>query len=162
MEGLSANLEDYLETVLNLVQSDGYARVSDIADVMDVSRPSVTQVIAKLAELGLVKHVPYGDVRLTSNGRKIAQAVAHKHELFCEFLTDILGIPKEIAATEACRLEHAIGRNTTERLAAFVEFVDAKRNPPKWLALFHSRDEADIEKCRECRLLRIFKETKNE
>ncbi len=156
MTELSSNLEDYLETIVNLLDDGKRARISDIARLMGVSRPSVTQIVARLAEMGLVTHKSYRDVRLTDKGRQIANSVAHRHELFCEFLADILGIPRSSAEREACRLEHAIGPETTARLTAFVHFVNATHNPPEWINMFHRylEDGAFPDICARCQKLR--------
>lgn len=141
MNELSVNLEDYLETIFNLIESGKQAQVSEIADTMGVSRPSVTQIISKLADMGYVEHEPYRDVTLTPKGIRTARCVARKHQLFREFLTEILGVPDEIADVEACKLEHAIGPRTTGRFSAFVEFVCARDNPPEWLIEFRKKEK---------------------
>ncbi|MGC9314803.1 MAG: metal-dependent transcriptional regulator [bacterium] len=144
MNELSVNLEDYLETIFNLIESGKQAQVSEIADTMGVSRPSVTQIISKLADMGYVEHEPYRDVTLTPKGIRTARCVARKHQLFREFLTEILGVPDEIAEAEACKLEHAIGTVTTERFSAFVEFTSRDNNPPDWLEKFHDNWKKEI------------------
>lgn len=136
MEELSTNLEDYLEAILNLIEVSGRAHISEIADAMGVSRPSVTQIIAKLAEMGFVEHEPYRDVTLTSRGAAVAKAVVRRHGLFREFLVEILGVSKDVADEEACKLEHSIGIATTEKLAAFVEFVTSGDIPQEYLVKF--------------------------
>jgi len=144
MNELSVNLEDYLETIFNLIETGKRAQVSEIADTMGVSRPSVTQIIAKLSELGYVEHEPYRDVTLTPKGIRVAKCIARKHLLFRVFLTDILRVSSETAEAEACKLEHAIGTQTTERFAAFVEFITRDENPPDWLEKFHENWKKEI------------------
>lgn len=139
MEELSTSLEDYLETIYHLIESGNGAHVSQIADALEVSRPSVTQIIAKLADMGYVKHQPYRDIKLTARGVRVAKVVAHRHELFRRFLIEILHLPTELADEEACRLEHAIGQETTERFAALVEYITDSDKPPKWLLEFHNQ-----------------------
>jgi len=156
MNRLSTNLEDYLEIIGNLLDGGRRARISDIARLMGVSRPSVTQIVGKLTEIGLVTHEPYGDVRLTEKGREIAKTIALRHGLFNEFLCDILGVPSGIADKEACLLEHAIGPETTARFAAFVHFVDAENKKPEWLRMFHRylKDGILPDACIRCQKLR--------
>lgn len=144
MNELSVNLEDYLETIFNLIESGKQAQVSEIADTMGVSRPSVTQIISKLADMGYVEHEPYRDVTLTPKGIRTARSIARKHQLFREFLTEILGVPVEVAEAEACKLEHSIGTVTTERFSAFVEFISRDKNPPDWLEKFHENWKKEI------------------
>jgi DtxR family Mn-dependent transcriptional regulator len=152
VESISRNIEDYLEVIYRLIESDRLAAMSIIADEMNVSRPSVTQIVSKMVDIGLVRHEPYGDVTLTEKGRTIAKSVSRRHRLFSEFLHDILGVQKEIADKEACKLEHAIGLGTTERLAAFVRFVSASEESPEWLVLFKEYAETNRfpEVCIKC------------
>ena len=138
MKKLSANIEDYLVTIRDLVDERQSARVSDIADRMSVSRPSVTQVVTRLTRFGLVNHEHYGDVFITDTGREIADSVSYRRDLFKQFLVDILRAPEKAAEKDACKLGHSIGEDCTANLANFVRFVDAKKNPPIWLKLFHN------------------------
>jgi len=140
---ISENIEDYLEVIGRLIGSGKSASISAIAQIMGVSRPSVTQIVSRMAEIGLVKHKPYGDVKLTQKGKAIAESVFRRHQLFSEFLRDILGISEGIADAEACKLEHSIGPETTERLAAFVHFVNASKKPPEWLLYFREYAETN-------------------
>ncbi|MCK5833036.1 metal-dependent transcriptional regulator [bacterium] len=137
MSYISSNLEDYLEVIGKLVTDGKSATVSAIARIMGVSRPSVTQIVSKMIEMGLVQHVPYGDVKLTSFGEEIAQKIARRHKLLFRFLRDLLNVPPDIADKEACEIEHSIGPETTLRLAAFVDFIDSFHGTPEWLDHFH-------------------------
>lgn len=156
MNYISPNLEDYLEVIDKLITEGRSATVSAIARMMNISRPSVTQMVSKMIEFKLVEHEPYGDVRLTKMGREIAQKVSERHDLLEQFLRDILGVPPETASREACELEHSIGADTTVRLAAFVRFVGASESPPDWLNRFREfLETSEIpEFCKECRHLR--------
>ncbi len=136
MVNLSQNLEDYLEVIGRLTESEAQVTISAIAREMGVSRPSVTQIVAKMMELGLVEHMPYGDVKLTAPGIIIASKVEKRHRLLSGFLTNILGVPPEIAEKEACMLEHSIGPETTAALTAFIAFVEASSSRPEWLTDF--------------------------
>ncbi|HHS50249.1 MAG TPA: metal-dependent transcriptional regulator [candidate division Zixibacteria bacterium] len=161
MNYISPNLEDYLEIIDRLISNGKPATVSAIARMMGISRPSVTQMVAKMIEFELVEHVPYGDVRLTETGREIARKVAERHRLLAQFLRDILGVPPETADMEACELEHSIGADTTARLAAFVQFVGASDSPPEWLERFWKYLETSEmpEFCKECKRLREMENT---
>jgi len=74
-EPLSASLEDYLEAILQVERVSRVARVSEIADQLGVSRPSVTGALKGLGARGLVSHAPYGHVTLTAEGKEIAVEV---------------------------------------------------------------------------------------
>jgi len=92
-EVLSESLEDYLEAILLLERESRVARVSEIADQLSVSRPSVTGALKNLAARGLVTHERYGHVTLTDEGNDIAIEVERRHVAIRSFLVGVLGVP---------------------------------------------------------------------
>ena len=76
---LSASLEDYLEAILQLERASRVARVSEIAEHLKVSRPSVTGALRNLSARGLVSHAPYSHATLTEEGARIALEVERRH-----------------------------------------------------------------------------------
>jgi len=120
---LSASLEDYLEAILGLLEDEGEAHVRDIAERLRVTMPSVTGALHTLAERKLVNYRPYSAVTLTGQGRRIAEGVSHRHEVFATFFGGVLGLKEGIAEEHACRLEHAIDDKVLERLAEYIQFV---------------------------------------
>lgn len=122
-EALSASLEDYLEAILSLVKGDGEAHVRDIAERLGVTMPSVTGALHTLAERELVNYQPYSTVTLTRRGRRIAEGVSRRHQVFSTFFSGVLGLKAQVAGENACRLEHAIDDTVLERLAEYIEFV---------------------------------------
>jgi len=136
MSNISTSIEDYLEAIGNLLAKGKRARISDIARIMNVSRPSVTQIVSKMVEMGMVTHKSYGDVKLTPKGEKIAYDISHKHELLKKFLVDILQVDEPTAQVEACKMEHAIGPFTTERFATFINFLENNQSGEKTMKVF--------------------------
>ncbi len=120
---LSASLEDYLEAIYNLSIAETVARSKDIAELLRVSRASVTSALRALAEKELVNYKPYGTITLTDKGRKLAARVAGRHEILRQFFNDVLGVAPETAHAAACRAEHTLGPEITSRLMSFVDFV---------------------------------------
>ncbi|MBN1631402.1 MAG: metal-dependent transcriptional regulator [Thermoleophilia bacterium] len=120
-EVLSASLEDYLEAILQLEAASRVTRVSEIAEQLNVSRPSVTGALKNLAARGLVVHARYGHVTLTEEGVGIAREVLGRHVAIREFLMDVLGIPEDKAETTACRLEHVLEPDIIAHLIAYAE-----------------------------------------
>lgn len=120
-EALSASLEDYLEAILQLERASRVARVSEIAEQLNVSRPSVTGALKNLAGRGLVSHARYGHVILTAEGTGIALDVERRHLAIRDFLTTVLAIPEEKAEVTACRLEHVLEPDV---LAHFVSYAE--------------------------------------
>ena len=120
---LTPNMEMYLKTIYEIVDEGSEPRVKAIADRLGVKMPSVTGALENLRERGLVSHDRYGDVRLTVRGRKTARDVKDRNDLLHKFLLDVLKLPPETAARDACVLEHVVSPVTFERLGAFLEFL---------------------------------------
>ncbi|MHC4293113.1 MAG: metal-dependent transcriptional regulator [Planctomycetota bacterium] len=120
---LSASLEDYLEAIYNLSGEDDFARSTDIARELGVSKASVTGALRTLSDKGLANYEPYGRISLTRAGISAAAEVAHKHDILRSFFVDVLGIDSKTAQKAACKSEHALGPEVISRLLAFIEFV---------------------------------------
>ena len=118
---LSASLEDYLEAILQLERASRVARVSEIAELLHVSRPSVTGALKILTGRGLAVHARYGHVTLTESGERIAEDVKRRHVAIRDFLTGVLGIPLDQAETAACRMEHVLDAEVLARFVAHAE-----------------------------------------
>jgi len=108
---LGQSAEDYLEAVLIIGRRGQRVRVTDIAEHLDVSKPS------------LVKHERYGGVELTARGACVAEEMYRRHRLLQEFLHEVLGVSDKVAARDACLIEHVVSRESLERLVRLVEFV---------------------------------------
>jgi len=120
---LSASLEDYLEAIFNLVGESEGARSKDIAEVLGVTRSSVTGALQALSEKGLANYRPYGCITLTESGRVVAAEVVRKHNILKSFFISVLGVDADTAQQAACRAEHALGSEIIGRLLSFIEYV---------------------------------------
>jgi DtxR family Mn-dependent transcriptional regulator len=118
---LSGNMEDYLETIHLIGERQVGVRVRDVAKRMDITMPSVTGALKNLERQGLVSHPRYDRIDLTSEGKRIARDVFHRHEVIREFLVQVLGIDSETAERDACGMEHTISGTTLNRLVRFME-----------------------------------------
>lgn len=137
---LSASLEDYLETIYNIVSEKGGVRAKDISVSLDVKAGSVTTALQALSKSGFVNYKPYEVITLTDKGLEEAERVIRKHEILEDFFVDILGADKDIARQGACQIEHVIPDDLVERLIAFSEFVlVCPRCGDKWLGQFHKK-----------------------
>src|SRR5262245_46091851 len=90
----SACAEDYLERIHELIELKGYARVVDIAQALDISQPSVTVMVQKLAQTGYLNYERYRGLTLTSKGRAVAGAIRERHQILQRFFT-LLAVPPE-------------------------------------------------------------------
>ncbi|PIE51075.1 DtxR family transcriptional regulator [Candidatus Fermentibacteria bacterium] len=121
---LSSSLEDYLETIYEIVEEKGAAKPRDIARGRDVAASSVTSALKHLARLGLVNHAPYDLVTLTEEGEQLAKAVTRKHSVLKEFFEKVLEIDEETADSCACGIEHVIPDDVLTRFIAYLKFVE--------------------------------------
>jgi DtxR family Mn-dependent transcriptional regulator len=122
-DGLSASLEDYLEAIFNLAGEYKVAHSKDIAELLGVSKSSVTGALQLLKSKKLVNYRPYDSVTLTRAGREAAAKVARKHDILKSFFINVLGIEAGIAQQAACKAEHTLGPEVTARLLSFIEFA---------------------------------------
>lgn len=118
---VTPSLEDYLETIFFLRARNGDVRVTDVANEMSISKPSVNKAINVLKAQGLVSHEHYGLLNLTEPGEALASSVANRHFVIKKFLMNILGVEEGLADEEACKLEHSISTETVKKLSDHVE-----------------------------------------
>ncbi len=153
VEGLSASLEDYLEVIYHLEQSNRVARAKDIADQMNVQRASVTGALKSLAGRGLINYSPYSFITLTSEGRTIARDIIHRHDTLKRFFMNTLQLDPEQAEANACRIEHAIDLMAIDRLVRFLEFLQiCPRTGIDWFDAFarFCKKGAQTSSCEKC------------
>lgn len=125
-EKLSESLENYLETIAFLKRENKVARVKDISKMMGVKNSSVNIALNVLSERGYVLHERYGYVDLTEKGQIIADDIQKKEDLLFSFLYDVLGVEREIALKDACKMEHTISDETLAKLIYFVGMLNKK------------------------------------
>lgn len=124
MEKLSHSLEDYLEAILIISQDKKTVRVKDLVKRQGVKTSSVIGALKKLGNRGLVEHELYGYIELTSKGIKKATKIYEKHKVLYKFLTNVLGVNKNIAEKDACLIEHYISDDTFVKMITFMRFVE--------------------------------------
>lgn len=129
------NMEDYLEAIWNLQDKKGYVKAKDIAERLEVSRPSVSGMIKRLSENNYILYEKYGGIVFTEKGKKLAQKIKKRHNLFVEFLK-IIGVSEQNAQQDACRLEHDVSPETITCLLEFVEFISLLPESSKWKEYF--------------------------
>ena len=119
--------EDYLEAILILEQKRGYVRSSDVAEQMNVTKPSVTNATWLLREGGFLTMDEEKLIHLTELGREVAGSVYERHCILTEGLI-YLGVDPETAEEDACRIEHELSRQSFEKLKECWErFVKVKK-----------------------------------
>lgn len=121
----SSNVEDYLKAIYNLAAETEAASTSAIADQLGVAAGSVTGMIKRLADQGLVEHIPYYGARLTATGEEQAISLIRRHRILELFLVQILGYTWDRVHAEAERLEHAVSDELIDRMAQVLGFPSA-------------------------------------
>ena len=122
MEKISKAHEDYLETIVMLGGTPEISvRSVDIATKMGVSKPSVNKAITVLKESNLLDQPFYGDITLTQEGYDYGNSILERHNLLFKFLTEELGLDKEVADVEACQMEHAISDESFEKWISYIK-----------------------------------------
>lgn len=117
---ITSSMEDYLEAILEITRESGSARISEIADKLDIAASSVSEVIGKLAQMQLVTQKKYGPVLLTSKGKDYAEDISCRHQIIKDFLVNVLGVEHEIAENDACMMEHVISSITMKHLIDYL------------------------------------------
>ena len=112
---LTSSMEDYLETVHILQKKYGNVRNIDISLHLGVNKPSVSRAVKELSKMGYLIKQADGTLSLTETGLTIASQVYEKHQFFTQQLLKV-GVPEDIAARDACRLEHVISETSYRKL----------------------------------------------
>lgn len=99
--------ENYLEAILILTEEKGYCRSVDVAEYLDITKPSVSVAVSRMVKEGLVETDQNKFLHLTEEGRRIASQTYEKHTFFLEKLKEA-GVEEERAQVEACAMEHGI------------------------------------------------------
>ncbi|MGK0186946.1 MAG: Mn-dependent DtxR family transcriptional regulator [Verrucomicrobiales bacterium] len=109
--GESSAVEDYLERILHLLDSKGYARVADVAEGLGIAQASVSNMVRRLDKKGLLVYEKYKGMTLTQEGELLARKITKRHGILEEFL-DLLGVEKETAYRDVEGMEHHISSET--------------------------------------------------
>lgn len=103
--------EMYLETVLVLSKEKGNVRAIDVGEHMGYSKPSVSRAVGLLKAGGYLTVDNDGSLHLTNEGREVAEKIYERHTILTDFFAS-LGVPRDIASDDACRIEHDISDET--------------------------------------------------
>lgn len=117
--------EDYLERILILKEEKGHVRSIDIAESMNFSKPSVSVAMKKLRENGYILVDKEGFITLTEKGMQIANHTYEKHKLLSSLLVE-LGVSKDTAREDACKIEHDLSDETFKAIKNYIEKI---KNP---------------------------------
>ncbi|MCA9416330.1 MAG: metal-dependent transcriptional regulator [Candidatus Omnitrophica bacterium] len=121
--GVTHSMGHYLMAIRDLLKARGYARVTDVANHLGVSRSSASTSLASLKKKGLVDEDDNHFLRLPPKGHTIALQIRKNHMILETFFKDVLGVEEEQALIDACKMEHLLSPETGIRLLALVKTI---------------------------------------
>ncbi|MGI6458091.1 MAG: metal-dependent transcriptional regulator [bacterium] len=127
---LTHSVAHYLMAVDNLRAEYGYARVTDVANFLNISRGAASLAISQLKDRGLIKEDPNRFLLLTEEGQRLAHTVEHNFFLLTCFFENVLGVPAETARADACKMEHLLSDHSSKALVKFLQVLFSNR---KWV-----------------------------
>ena len=119
-DALTAPAEDYLKAIYELERAAGAAGTNEIAQRLGCAAASVSGMVKRLADQGLISHERYHGARLTKEGRRVALKTIRRHRVIEAYLTEALQYPWDLVHAEAERLEHAASDELIDRMAAAI------------------------------------------
>jgi Mn-dependent DtxR family transcriptional regulator len=140
----SESTEDHLERIQELVERNGYARVSDLAEALGLSSSTVSNMVRRLAKRGFVNYQRYRGFTLTAEGAAVAAHIKDRHRTLTELLT-LLGLGAETVEREVEDIEHHLTPQTLAALAALVAFWKERPAHLQAFRRFQARDAGAAE-----------------
>ncbi len=136
------SMEDYIEQIYLLITNKGYARVSDIAEALDVHPSSVTKMVQKLDRESYLHYERYRGLVLTSKGKKIGKRLVDRHDLLERFLM-IIGVDKENIYDDVEGIEHHLSWNSIDRIGDLVQYFEESTERIADLKLIQEKNEEE-------------------
>ena len=118
---ITKSLEDYLEYIHNKLIQDKTIKAIDIANKFNVSRPTVSEALIRLADLDLIIYVGRRGIKITQKGIEQALKTIKKHEILSNFFVNILKINPSLADKNACKIEHVIDDEILEKMNEYIK-----------------------------------------
>lgn len=117
---MTPSTEDYLETIFRLDKGHG-VRVTDVANVLKVSKPSVNRALKSLIQMGYIDQEPYHNIMLTEVGKKVGRELNKKYSILRGFLIHVLEVDEFTAEREADYMAHGMSSDTIERIGLLIQ-----------------------------------------
>ncbi|MEC5422275.1 transcriptional regulator MntR [Virgibacillus sp. C22-A2] len=136
------SMEDYIEQIYNLIDTKGYARVSDIAEALAVHPSSVTKMVQKLDKDKYLNYEKYRGFILTAKGKKIGERLVFRHELLENFL-EIIGVDEDKIYNDVEGIEHHLSWNSIDRIGDLVNYFKEDEERIEQLRSLHTENETE-------------------
>ena len=142
MDALSESAEMMIKNINQLAADEKRVRTSDLAVKTELKPATVTEMIQRLGDLGLVDYEAYHGVHLTKQGQHVADVIEHRFNILERFMTEILGVDAEEAAEVACRMEHVLTRDVEHKLTTFLG-IDPQKESELFCHKINIEDSAE-------------------
>lgn len=136
------SMEDYLERIYMLIEEKGYARVSDIAEALEVHPSSVTKMVQKLDKSGYLIYERYRGLILTAKGKKIGKRLVYRHELLEDFMR-LIGVDDTHIYQDVEGIEHHLSWDAIDRIGDLVQYFQEQEQRVEDLREVQKRNEED-------------------
>lgn len=124
---LTASMEDYLEMIYRIYEVNGYVRINELAQSLNVKPSSATKMVQKLRDLNLINYERYGAITLSIEGDEIGKKLLNRHKTIECFLK-LLGVKENYILEETEKIEHTINKETLSCIEDFIEYVKNDNN----------------------------------
>ncbi|WP_332697941.1 transcriptional regulator MntR [Halalkalibacter lacteus] len=136
------SMEDYLERIYMLIEEKGYARVSDIAEALEVHPSSVTKMVQKLDKSEYLIYERYRGLVLTAKGKKIGKRLVYRHELLEDFMR-LIGVDKAHIYQDVEGIEHHLSWDAIDRIGDLVQYFEEQEQRVAELRGIQKRNEEE-------------------
>jgi DtxR family Mn-dependent transcriptional regulator len=137
IEDISETLQNYIEAIYEIILEKNGVRVKDIARRLEVKNSSVVSALRALAKGGYINYEPYGIISLTPKGNAVALQLTEKHRVLRHFFDWVLGLDRNTADANACKIEHTMSEDVFRRFTQFIKYIYVTyKKDPSWLEGF--------------------------
>ena len=140
---ITKSLEEYLKTIYVLKKENGNVRITDIANSMNCTKPSVNKAVNNLKDEGYLNYEAYGVIELTEKGEELSKKILETYDIVYLFLKEVLKLNENEAESEAEKIKNSLNDNTINNLAKYVHRVLGLRS-------LECNYDINKSKCREC------------
>lgn len=120
---LTASMEDYIEMIYRLSVSNGFTRINELSQALNIQPPSATKMVQRLAEMGYIKYEKYGFLMLEEKGKQVGAWLLKRH-LIIESFMKMIGVKDSEVLEVTEKIEHMLSGDTTKRFENFVTFMN--------------------------------------
>ena len=134
---LTASMEDYIEMISRLTAENGFTRISELSQALNIQPSSATKMVQRLHELGYIRYEKYGFIMLEEKGKKAGDWLLKRHRIIENFIR-IIGADDSKVLQETEKIEHTLSSETTICLETFVSFINGNPDIIRRYTVFRS------------------------